>query len=280
MTEREAQRVLQLPDDYTRADLRRAYLDLVKVWHPDRFAGDPQLRGRAEQRLRAINEAYAVLQGDSASHGTPPSTPPTPERSRDRNTPYWPPRVGAKGALLAAALLAIVMLPLLGPLATDRAAVLEAPAPDPAGEDVVLMPDRPRTPPAAVDDPNRPVSGHGLLPSQPRGRGSIVVHNRAASDAAVVLSTENVQAYGMYVRAGEKVQALDVPAGDYQVLVALGRRWRNGRFTTDEQFLTMDDRVRVDESAAGVMAVPVSVTIGQTGASGFRDTPPFPVGIE
>lgn len=280
MTEREAQRVLQLPDDYTRAGLRQAYLDLVKVWHPDRFTGDPQLRGRAEQRLRTINEAYAVLQGDSASYGTPTSTPPTAERSRDRNTPHWPPRLGTKGAMLAAALLIIATLPFLGPLTTFRGGVVQAPAPDPAGEDVVLVPDRPRTPRATVDDPNRPASGLELLPSQPRGRGSIVVHNRASSDAAVVLSTEDAHAYGMYVRAGEKVQALDVPAGDYQVLVALGRQWRSGRFTADEQFLAMDARLRVDEAATGVDPAPVSVTIRHTGAGGFRETPPFPIGIE
>jgi hypothetical protein len=276
MTEREAQRVLQLPDDYTRADLRQAYLDLVKVWHPDRFAGDAQLRGRAEQRLRTINEAYAVLQGDSAPYGT--STPPTAEPSRDRTTPHWPPRLGTKSAILAA--LIIATLPFLAPLTTDRAAVVHAPAPDPTGEDVVLIPDRPRTPRATVDDPNRPASGLELLPSQPRGRGSIVVHNRATSDAAVVLSTENVHAYSMYVRAGEKVQALDVPAGDYQVLVALGRRWRNGRFTADEQFLAMDARLHVHEAASGgVNTAPASVTIPQTGMGGFLETPSFDLGI-
>jgi len=279
MTEREAQRVLQLPDDYTRAALRQAYLDLVKVWHPDRFAGDPQLRGRAEQRLRTINEAYAVLQGDSAPAST--STPRAAEPSRDRNTARWRPRLSVRGAITAAALLVIVTLPFLGPLISDRAAVVEAPGPDQMGEDVVLTPERPRPPRSAVDDPNRPASGLELLPPQAPGRGSIVVHNRVSSDAAVVLSAENAHVYGMYVRAGEKVQALDVPAGDYQVLVALGRTWRNGRFTAGEQFLAMDAPLRVHELATGgVNTAPVTVTVRDTGAGGFHQTPPFPVGIE
>jgi preprotein translocase subunit Sec63 len=42
-------------------DIRQAWLDLVLVWHPDRFPDDPSLQDRAEQRLRAINAAYEAL---------------------------------------------------------------------------------------------------------------------------------------------------------------------------------------------------------------------------
>ncbi|HZC05533.1 MAG TPA: metallopeptidase family protein, partial [Ktedonobacterales bacterium] len=43
-------------------DLRRAYHRLVKLWHPDRYAGAPEhLRERAERRMRQLNEAYGVL---------------------------------------------------------------------------------------------------------------------------------------------------------------------------------------------------------------------------
>lgn len=42
-------------------ELRQAYTDLVQVWHPDRFAHNPRLQGRAEQKLQQINEAYALL---------------------------------------------------------------------------------------------------------------------------------------------------------------------------------------------------------------------------
>ena len=37
MTEREALRLLHLEDGCSQDELRRAYLDMVKVWHPDRF---------------------------------------------------------------------------------------------------------------------------------------------------------------------------------------------------------------------------------------------------
>ena len=42
-------------------EARRAYRDLVRVWHPDRFAGDPRLRSRAEERVKLLNTAYDTL---------------------------------------------------------------------------------------------------------------------------------------------------------------------------------------------------------------------------
>jgi len=44
------------------AELQQSYRDLVRVWHPDRFAGDPRLQKIAEEKLREINRAYLVLE--------------------------------------------------------------------------------------------------------------------------------------------------------------------------------------------------------------------------
>ena len=41
--------------------IKLAYHDLVKVWHPDRFAHDPALAAKAQEKLKEINEAYAFL---------------------------------------------------------------------------------------------------------------------------------------------------------------------------------------------------------------------------
>ena len=62
MTEREALRLLHLDKDCSNDQLRRAYRDLVKVWHPDRFQSDAELRIKAERTLQSINVAYALLQ--------------------------------------------------------------------------------------------------------------------------------------------------------------------------------------------------------------------------
>ena len=42
-------------------ELKRAHRDLAKVWHPDRFANDAALRRKAEEKLKAINEAYETI---------------------------------------------------------------------------------------------------------------------------------------------------------------------------------------------------------------------------
>ena len=46
----------------TPEQVKLAYRDLVKVWHPDRFAHDPRLQRKAEEKLKQINEAYERLQ--------------------------------------------------------------------------------------------------------------------------------------------------------------------------------------------------------------------------
>lgn len=40
-------------------EIKQAYRDLVQVWHPDRFAGNPRLQKKAEETLKRINLAYA-----------------------------------------------------------------------------------------------------------------------------------------------------------------------------------------------------------------------------
>src|SRR5215210_1808124 len=42
-------------------ELKAAYRDLAKVWHPDRFTHDPRLQQKAQEKLKEINEAYAQL---------------------------------------------------------------------------------------------------------------------------------------------------------------------------------------------------------------------------
>ena len=45
----------------SRQELKAAYRDLTKVWHPDRFAHDPRLQKKAEEKLKEINKAYEEL---------------------------------------------------------------------------------------------------------------------------------------------------------------------------------------------------------------------------
>ncbi|HIK53769.1 MAG TPA: DnaJ domain-containing protein [Synechococcales cyanobacterium M55_K2018_004] len=53
--------VLGLEPGASQEMIRQAYRQLVKVWHPDRFAHDPDLKYLAEEKIKAINEAYQKL---------------------------------------------------------------------------------------------------------------------------------------------------------------------------------------------------------------------------
>ncbi|MBD1918729.1 MULTISPECIES: DnaJ domain-containing protein [Cyanophyceae] len=46
----------------SKQDLKQAYKRLAKQWHPDRFANDPTNARIAEERIKAINVAYEILQ--------------------------------------------------------------------------------------------------------------------------------------------------------------------------------------------------------------------------
>ena len=61
MSDGECRRVLDVPADASPETIRQAYLDLVRVWHPDRFQTDERLRQVAGDHLREVNEAYEAL---------------------------------------------------------------------------------------------------------------------------------------------------------------------------------------------------------------------------
>ena len=59
-------------------ELKEAYRDLAKVWHPDRFSHDPRLQRKAQEKLKEINEAYDLLTSGRAARPTRPA--PAPEK--------------------------------------------------------------------------------------------------------------------------------------------------------------------------------------------------------
>lgn len=93
-------RVLELDVSASASDIKSAYRELVKVWHPDRFQGDQKLEERAERRLKELNEAYdwliaheellrdqPISRVETSSNGKPQSPP---ERNPPPETPSGP----------------------------------------------------------------------------------------------------------------------------------------------------------------------------------------------
>ncbi len=53
--------------------IKDAYVDLVKVWHPDRFQHESErLRQRADRQMKRLNDAYAKLRSAGAIAATKP----------------------------------------------------------------------------------------------------------------------------------------------------------------------------------------------------------------
>jgi hypothetical protein len=54
-------RVLDLEPGASPEEIHQGYLDLVWVWHPDRFVGHPRLQQKAQTKLQELNEAHERL---------------------------------------------------------------------------------------------------------------------------------------------------------------------------------------------------------------------------
>lgn len=74
-------RALELDAPLPPDRIHRAYRRMVKRWHPDQFAHDPDAHFLAEERLKAINAAYAELkryiavQAETGCKGKPAQRP-------------------------------------------------------------------------------------------------------------------------------------------------------------------------------------------------------------
>ena len=53
--------ILEPQEAANEPEVRKAYRDLIKIWHPDRFAHDPALQRKAEEKTKNINKTYKQL---------------------------------------------------------------------------------------------------------------------------------------------------------------------------------------------------------------------------
>jgi hypothetical protein len=155
--------LLGLAPGATPEQLKAAHRDLVKVWHPDRFAHDPRLQQKAQEKLKEINEAFEAL-----TSGRAPRRPQTAPRERQRVEAPPPARARSRwpslflaalvcGAVFAAAFYTLRARGVTPARATEKApaASVESPRNEAAGQQTQVRkrPEREATeaPAEAVD---------------------------------------------------------------------------------------------------------------------------------
>ncbi len=79
-----------------RQEVRRAYVRLARRWHPDRVRPEDPDYALAEDRMKAVNEAYRILSvngGWRSATASRPHPPPRPHVTRAEVAQNWDPRV-------------------------------------------------------------------------------------------------------------------------------------------------------------------------------------------
>ncbi|MBH8555163.1 DnaJ domain-containing protein [Nostocaceae cyanobacterium CENA357] len=79
-----AYEILGLTPGASQVEIKRAYRQLVKTWHPDRFV-DQQQKQEAEEKIKKINAAYNKLKSENPSPSEPPSVEHRPSSSKPTN---------------------------------------------------------------------------------------------------------------------------------------------------------------------------------------------------
>ena len=77
-------RALELEPGASLDEVKQAWRELVKVWHPDRFPNDTKLQRKAQERLKEINGAYEILEQYLTSGTPPPHSRDSSSRTSER----------------------------------------------------------------------------------------------------------------------------------------------------------------------------------------------------
>lgn len=87
MTRNQCLSILELRPDATPTEIAKAYRQMALVWHPDRFANNPELKEKAHVKLAEINEAYKILEDLEEAQKNAELKPPTSPPHRGRRLP-------------------------------------------------------------------------------------------------------------------------------------------------------------------------------------------------
>jgi hypothetical protein len=72
--------LLEVPPGASPEEIQRSFRELIKIWHPDRFADQPELQRRATQKTSELTRAFQWLRrNEQIRHHPETPSPRTPE---------------------------------------------------------------------------------------------------------------------------------------------------------------------------------------------------------
>lgn len=246
-------RILGIRPPASGQEVKRAYRDLVQVWHPDRFPSNRRLQHQATERLREIIEAYEVLRS-----GTPEievlETPSVPTGARVSRwlagsvvrcwRLVWITRLGPRQLIVATTCLALFFLASIWLLAVLLVSPQDPPSPALAsavhrgGE--VTQPDAPShgrrdrdrgAPERRHRNPETapPNGADMIIPRGRKGAGKLKVRNGTKAHVVATLAPSHAPKSAqrmVYVLAESEFTILGIAPGNYVVMLEFGRQWR------------------------------------------------------
>jgi len=243
-----AREILGVPADSSAEQIREAYLDLVKVWHPDRFTQASRLRSKAEEKLKQINLAYDLATAPAPPRGAPrPRTPQAPSPSpasrpnsagrsssaesvptgRQWSQVWW---VGCLIALWWAASIwdSYLSQSSPSPRPTGTYALSDI---EPVPTESAIVQKRPLPGVRCEADIAPPKSGAEIGGRHRGGLGSLTIKNGSESDAIAVVVDAATQRprRAVYIRRGEVGLMRSMPVGTYILRFQFGDTWLESR---------------------------------------------------
>jgi hypothetical protein len=96
-------RILEIGANASLEEIKQAYREQARVWHPDRFPNDVRLQQKAQERLKQINLAYEQICGRGTHEPRRPTTStagPTPQQAHQTTPPpqWTPPKPSPQAA--------------------------------------------------------------------------------------------------------------------------------------------------------------------------------------
>lgn len=314
MTTAEALAILGLSRRVTRSEVRIAYRDLVKVWHPDRFSSDRRLHDKAQAQLASINCAYEFLSsgwdqgsGSTQAEGTRPQRhraagPSAPPRQPEPAEASPHSQSSSPGSSRKAARAGLHLL-LYGFSLIIAIVIAMA-----LGDDIGRRFESPSTTNVAVDAQDQftahapPVSAKGsslsseALPLRPenaevlrspsaRGLGVLQISNGTSMDAAVLLVplADEMDVQAIYVRAGASGEMSTIAPRAYRLRFMLGHNWLGEDFGADTEFNEFANLVSFREqntrTAHEYEEMSVTLNAGEAGNARTKPIPPFRLAV-